>query len=155
MFLIQGGGLNHNCDIKVKALEDASLSDEIWDRTLIGNFWGGLKDEFGGHPVYSHKQAENCIPLSMWGDEGNALGESTMLFTWMAEVSKFKSTSWASRFLFTLVPASSYYKVDGINVTLECLLDFFVKYLNTLSETGLQLSFNQPSPVLWLNYFFV
>jgi hypothetical protein len=63
-----------------------------------------------GHPAMCMK--DSSWPVSIWGDEATALGELTMIITWMCELSIFKTISLASRYLFALMPKRLYF-MDG------------------------------------------
>ena len=137
----------------MQALDSSNLSNALWDTTLLAPYWASFKAECPDHPVFKTENLNNSLPLSVWGDEGKALGESTMLFTWMLDISTRPGTSWASRFLFTLVPATRYHKVDGVNVTIEALLCYFVQRINSLSSSGVQLFFGAQQPVSQLSLY--
>lgn len=59
-----------------------------------------------GHPAETRKSA---LPVSVYGDEGTALGESTMAITWLSELGPFRKDSFASRFLYSCLPKKNYF----------------------------------------------
>lgn len=74
-------------------------------------FWESFLMDYPRHPA-SATPPRN-IPLSLYGDEGEALGQLTMVLTWLSEVSYFRTDSFSSRFVYTVLPKKHYHIVNG------------------------------------------
>ena len=110
--------LNNLCH-QALALLDLGYSSFFGSLELKRHFWEKFLLDYPGHPACDQPDFSN--PLSIYGDEGTSLGQSTMALSWMSELSPHKTDSVASRFLYTVVPAVDYCMVDGVPLLRVCI----------------------------------
>ncbi|CAK9016362.1 Uncharacterized protein SCF082_LOCUS13147 [Durusdinium trenchii] len=101
-------------------------------------YWRNLLKDYPDHPVLG--QEATSVPLTLYGDEGQALGGSWMNYHWCPDLSPCISTSACSRFLICCIPASMYvFDENGVNLTLQAATAAIRDSFNELSTTGVPI----------------
>ena len=87
-----------------------------------------------------------AIGLQLYGDEAQFFeNEQWMALHWQSENSPYWENARLSRFVISLLPVSSYYIHQGVNMTLDSVLAQVVKSLNHWRNNGVQQVFCQLS----------
>ena len=61
----------------------AEFLRELFPPGTLHAYWTNMLKDFPAHPLHdSPSKLEWSVPLLLWGDEGNAVGESWMVATW-------------------------------------------------------------------------
>ena len=61
----------------------AEFMDQLSPPGALEPYWENMLKDFPDHPLHNHLERRGrSIPIILWGDEGNALGQSWMLATW-------------------------------------------------------------------------
>ncbi|CAJ1443883.1 unnamed protein product [Effrenium voratum] len=79
-----------------------------------------------------------AVPIVLWGDEGTHNFKSWMLFSWMLDVSLWRTNSKASRNLAFACPVNMYRSHEKVNQTLQALLQAVKADLDGLAK-GLEV----------------
>lgn len=88
-----------------------------------------------GHP--KPPRATDAIGVALYGDEIQVWdGVQMMCLCWMSESSPFLKDPPKSRFLIGCIPCSAYYKENGINWTLQTMLQHVTRSFNTWHSEG-------------------
>ena len=97
-------------------------------------------DEF--HDAIWAPYIHRVIPLQLWGDEGTLRESSWMLLSMMSVLcpERVRTLSQASRYLLFSFPVDEYHKENGVNLSLQSLIEQVVVDLNRLFEEGIQTS---------------
>ncbi|CAL1158798.1 unnamed protein product [Cladocopium goreaui] len=101
------------------------------------DYWHHMLKEFPDHPAASMVSAS--APLSLYGDEGQALGGSYMAFHFQSDLSPCLKNAGVSRFLITTIPSSYYVFAGKVNLTLQSAAKIICGSLNELSRNGVAI----------------
>lgn len=136
----------------VQSMVDAGYLKLLIDFDIAEDYWTHMLKDFPGHPAGA--SATTSIPLTLYGDEGQALGDSYMSFHFQPDLSPWLSNAGVSRFLITTIPSNMYvFNQDGINLTLQSAAAIIVESMNKLSTSGVDVRDVQSDEVLTMRCF--